>query len=77
MSQMEHWSILSDNIKYVKHDDYGNNSIDIKTVNYWEHKRMYRKMGKETGQTLSIDFGENPDILKEIFLDMYEGVLLM
>ena len=46
--QMEHWSILSDNIVYVRSE--GNdimNGIDIKVVDYRDHKRMYRKMGKE------------------------------
>ena len=28
-------------------------------VDYPDHKRMYKKMGKEEGQTLSIDFGES------------------
>ena len=43
-SQMEQWSILSDNIVYVSSE--GNdimNGIDIKTVDYRDHRRMYRK----------------------------------
>ena len=50
-SQMEQWSILSDNIIYVRSE--GNdiiNGIDIKSVDYRDHKRMYRKMGKEEGE---------------------------
>ena len=42
-SQMEQWSILSDNIVYVR--SQGNdimNGIDIKMVDYRNHKRMYR-----------------------------------
>ena len=49
-SQMEQWSILSDNIVYVR--SKGNdvmNGIDIKTVDYRDHRRMYRRMGKEEG----------------------------
>ena len=64
-SQMEQWSILSDNIIYVRsvgNDDM--NRIDIKTVDYRDHRRMYRRMGKE-GQKMDIDFGENPDVLKK------------
>ena len=31
-------------------------------VDYRDHKRMYRKMGKEEGEQLIIDFGEeSPD----------------
>ena len=44
--QMEQWSILSDNIVYVR--SAGNdimNGIDIKMVDYRDHKRMYRRMG--------------------------------
>ena len=45
-SQMEQWSILSDNIVYVR--SVGNedmNGIDIKMVDYQDHKRMYGRMG--------------------------------
>ena len=55
-SQMEQWSILSDNIVYVRSVGYDDMSgVDIKTVDYRDHKRMYRKMGKEEGQMMSID----------------------
>ena len=51
-SQMEQWSILSDNIIYVmsvSNDDM--NDIDIKMIDYQDHRRMYRKciMKKEKG----------------------------
>ena len=32
------------------------NGIDIKPKDYRDHKRMYRKMGKEEGEWLNIDF---------------------
>ena len=56
-SQMEQWSILSDNIIYVRsvgNDDM--NGVDIKTVDYRDHRRMYRRMGKEQGERMDIDF---------------------
>ena len=57
-SQLEQWSILSDNIVYVRSEDRDiMNGIDIKLIDYGEHKRMYRKMGKEGGERLEIDFG--------------------
>ena len=44
--QMEQWSILSDNIIYVKSGDNDTmNGINIKLIDYREHKRMYRKDG--------------------------------
>ena len=47
-SQMEQWSILSDNIVYVKLEDNDiMNGIDIKPIDYRDHKRMYRKMVKK------------------------------
>ena len=50
-SQIEQWSILSDNIVYVKSEDRDiMNGIDIKPIDYREHKRMYRQMNKEGGE---------------------------
>ena len=74
-SQMEQWSILSDNIIFVKsvgNDDM--NGIDIKTVDYQDHRRMYRRMGKEEGERMDIDFGESPNVLKDKYMDVYEDV---
>ena len=62
-SQMEQWSILNDNIVYVRsvgNDDM--NGIDIKTLDYRDHKRMDRRMDKEEGQRMNIDFGESPNV---------------
>ena len=74
-SQMEQWSILSDNIVYVR--SAGNdimNGIDIKMIDYRDHKRMYRKMGKEEEERLNIDFGESPEILRDKYMDVYEEI---
>ena len=74
-SQMEQWSILSDNIVYIRpvgNDDM--NRIDIKMVDYRDHRRMYRRMGKEGGQRMNIDFGESPNVLKDKYMDVYEDV---
>ena len=74
-SQMEQWSILSDNIVYVR--SVGNNDmngIDIKMVDYEGHRRMYSRMSKEEGQRMDIDFGESPNVLKDKYMDVYEDV---
>ena len=42
--QMEHWSILSNNIVYVRSEGNIMNGIDIKMVDYRDHKKMYRRM---------------------------------
>ena len=73
--QMEQWSILSDNIVYVRSE--GNdvmNGIDIKMVDYRDHRRMYRRMGKEEAEGLNIDFGESPKVLRDKYMDVYEEV---
>ena len=60
-SQIEQWSILSDNITYIKSENEDIMSgIDIKLINYQKHKRIYRKMSKEQGEKINIDFGESP-----------------
>ena len=74
-SQMEQWSILRDNIVYVRSVSYDDmNGMDIKAVDYQDHQRMYKKMGKEEGQRMNIDFGESPEVLKGKYMDVYEDV---
>ena len=74
-AQMDQWSILSDNIVYVKSKD-GDimNGIDIKSIDYREHKRMYRKMNKEGGEMIGIDFGESPEVMKSRYMDVYDNI---
>ena len=72
---MEQWSILSDNIIYVRsvgNDDMS--GIDIKIVDYQDHRRMYRRMGKEEGVRVDINFGESPNVLKDKYMDVYEDI---
>ena len=56
----------------VGNDDM--NGIDIKIADYRDHRRMYRRMGKEEGQRMDIDFGESPNVLKDKYMDVYEDV---
>ena len=74
-AQMEQWSILSDNIVYVRSEDSDiMNGIDIKSIDYREHKRIYRKMGKEGGERIDIDFGESLEIMKSRYMDVYDNI---
>ena len=74
-SQIEQWSILGDNIVYVKSEDRDiMNGIDIKLIDYWEHKRMYRKMNKEGGERIDIDFGESLEVMRSRYMDIYDKV---
>ena len=49
--QMEYWSILSDLIKYVWHDEESKtiHDLNVKTLDYKHHKKICDKLkGKET-----------------------------
>ena len=73
--QMEQWSMLSDNIVYVRSEDSDiMKSINIKPIDYREHKRMYRKMGKEGGERFNINFRESPEIMKSTYMDAYDDI---
>ena len=50
------------------------NDININSIDYREHKRMYRKMGKERGEQLDIDFGESPEIMRSRYMDVYDEI---
>ena len=74
-AQMEQWSILSDNIVYIRSKDSDIvNGIDIEPIDYREHKRIYRKMGKERGERIDIDFGESPEVMKSRYMDVYDNI---
>ena len=62
-------------ILYVKSEDSNiMNGINIKPIDYREHKRMYRKMGKEGGERIDIDFGESLEVVKSRYMDVYDNV---
>ena len=50
------------------------NGVDIKIVDYRDHRRMYRRMGREEGERLNIDLGESPKVLRDKYMDVYEEV---
>ena len=74
-SQMEQWSILIDNVIYVRSVSNDNtNGIEIKMVDYQDRRRMYRRMGKEEGERMDINFGESPNVFKDKYMDVYEDI---
>ena len=46
----------------------------LKTLDYQQHKELYCKLKGEGNESLDIDFGIKPKILKTNYLDMYEDV---
>ena len=49
-------------------------NLKIDTLDYRHHKELYLTLKEEERETLDIDFGIYPDILKSKYLDVYEGV---
>ena len=60
-AQMEYWSILSDIVKYIQHDEESKtvHDLDIMTLDYRHHKKLYNKLKAEERQTSDMDFGDN------------------
>ena len=73
---MKYWSILGDNVKYVQYDKESKTAcnLGVKTLDYGHHVKLYNSLKREERQMLDMDFGDNPDLLKTNYLDMYEGV---
>ena len=72
--EMKSWSIFSDNVRYVQHDQMTSQNLNIDTLDYRDHKDLYLKLKEEEQETLDIDFGLYPDITKSRYLNVYEGV---
>ena len=72
--EMQSWSIFSNNVRYVQHDQLTSQDLDTDTLDYHEHKGVYFQMKNEKGETLDIDFGLYPDVTKARYLDVYEDI---
>ena len=74
--QMENWSILSDSVRYLQHDERSKtpHRLDINTLDYCQHERLYCRLKEEESHTSDVDFGTNPETVRSNYLDMYEGV---
>ena len=62
--EMRDWSIFSDNVRYVQHDQVTPQNLNIDTLDYRDHKELYFKLREKKGETLDIDFGLYPDYCK-------------
>ena len=69
---MEQWSILSNTLNYIQYDRHPKNyhSLGISALNKWGKNTCMI----EERDTLALDFGQTPDILREEYLDVYEGI---
>ena len=66
---MEHWSIFSDNVRYVQHDKKTPHRPRPRTLDYRHHKELYFKMKNEGNESLDIDFGTDSETVKARYLD--------
>ena len=72
--EMRNWSIFSDNIRYVEHDQATPKNLNIDTLDHRDHEELYLKLKEKKGEALDIYFGRCPDITKARYLDAYEDV---
>ena len=72
--EMRDWSIFNDNVRYIQHDQVTPQNLNIDTLDYRDHKELYLKLREKKGETLDIDFGLYPDVIKSGYLDVYERV---
>ena len=72
--EMKDWSIFSDNVRYVQHDQMMTQNLNFDTLDYRNHKGLYLQLKNKKSETLDVDFGLYPDISKSRYLDVYEGV---
>ena len=75
-TQVEHWSILSDHVKYVRHDDGSGtfHKLNINMLNYFQNKDLYKELKEKEMLKLNVDFGRSPEKIKSEYLDVYDGV---
>ena len=72
---MEEWSILSDHVKYVTHDESDAfHKLNIDLMNYRQNRDIYKRLNSEEMLKTSLNFGKSPEKLKSDYLDVYEGV---
>ena len=50
-SEMRNWSIFSDNVRYVQHDQATPQNLNIDTLDYRDHKEVYFILRQKKGET--------------------------
>ena len=72
LAQMEQWSILSNKLNYIQYDRHSKNyhNLGISTVNKYKN----HSDAKEERDMIELDFDPTLNILKEEYLNVYEGI---
>ena len=55
--EMRNWSIFSDNVRYVQHEQKTPHKLNTDTLDYRHHKELYFKLKEGGRETLDIDLG--------------------
>ena len=72
---MESWSILSDHVKYVQHDESDNlHNVKFDSLNYHVNEDIYKELKEQEMLKVSIDFSGVSEKVKSDYLDVYDGV---
>ena len=72
---MESWSILSDQVKYVQHDESDNlHNVNFDSLNYCVNEDIYKELKEKEMLKTSIDFSGVSEKVKSDYLDVYDGV---
>ena len=54
---MRNWSIFSDNVKYIQHEQKAPPNLNIDTLDYRQYKELYFKLkGEEKHWTLILEY---------------------
>ena len=72
--EMKNWSIFSDNVRYVQHDQMTTHNLNFDTLDYRNNKDLYLQLKEEQREALDVDFGLYPDVTKARYLDVYEDI---
>ena len=71
---MKNWSIFSDNVRYVQHNQRTTQNLNFDTLDYRNHRDLYLQLKEEPLPILDMDFGLYPDMTKARYLDAYEDI---
>ena len=72
---MESWSILSDHVKYVQHDESDSlSNVSFDSLNYHVNEDIYKELNKQEMLRASINFSGVSEKVKSDYLDVYDGV---
>ena len=72
--ERKNWSIFSDNVRYVQHDQRTTQNLNFDTLDYRNHKDLYLQLKEEPLPVSDMDFGLYPDMTKARYLDVYEDI---